>query len=268
MRKRLENKSINKYRQSKKRPDRDQISKSVRGSLHEDTLYGKITIDTGEEKYVTRKEVRSLNEKQIDSVVDLGIRDYLKNLIKENSGGWSDVIRHPIYFNGRPLRRVRWMASDTSMPLLRRETKTYATPGNNLLMVVYQDEGGHRAFETVSFYQGVLKKKNKELLYPSTVGDKKILFDIKPFDKFLWCEHADELNFEEPEDIQKRLYHVIKFTGNSIYLGQSHVANVKADYDKKPIKIFCTHSSIKAIKIKLDILGRIVWRSDQGYIQA
>lgn len=268
MRKRLVSNSANTYRQSVSTSKTPQSLKAVRGSLHEDTMYGKIVLSNGEEKYVTRKDVHSLNEKQLEDIVDGGIKKHLSDLIERTPGGWSAVSKHPIEFNGRPLRRVRWMASDASMPLLREQTKTYATPGNNLLMVVYQNETGKRDYLTLSFYEGIQRQRRSEKLFPEKVGDKRFVFDIKPFDKFLVCEHPDEIDFNNAEDIQSRLYHVIKFTGPNIYLGQSFVANVKADYDKKPIKIFSTFNSLSAIKIKLDILGRVVWRSDTGSIQA
>lgn len=268
MRKRLVSQSSNPYRQSKSQHASTQTLKSVRGSLHEDTLYGKITLSTGEVKYVTRKDIHGLNEKQLEDIVDAGIKRHLRELIEKTPGGWGMVSKHTIEFQGRPLRRVRWMASDSTMPLLRQETKTYATPGNNLLMTVYQNEVGKRDYLTLSFYEGIQRQHRSEKLYPEKMGDKNLLFEVKPFDKFLWCEHPDELDINNLEELQTRLYHVIKFTGANIYLGQSFIANVKADYDKKPIKIFSTYNSLKAIKIKLDILGRIVWRSDQGPIQA
>lgn len=268
MRKRLVSNSDNTYRQSVSKSKTPQSLKAVRGSLHEDTMYGKITLSNGEEKYVTRKDVHSLNEKQLEDIVDGGIKKHLSDLIARTPGGWSTLSKHPIEFNGRPLRRVRWMASDTSMPLLREQTKTYATPGNNLLMVVYQNEAGKRDYLTLSFYEGIQRLRRSEKLYPEKIADKQILFDVKPFDKFLWCDHPDEIDFNNAEDIQSRLYHIIKFTGANIYFGQSHVANIKADYDKKPIKITASYNTMKAIKIKLDILGRVVWRSDLGSIQA
>jgi hypothetical protein len=46
-------------------------------------------------------------------------------------------------------------------------------------------------------------------------------------------------------------------------LGKTNVSNIKADYDKPPIKVFCGSNTIKAIKVKLDILGNIV--SKEGY---
>ena len=268
MRKRLVSNSSNTFRQSESKMKTPQSLKAIRGSLHEDTLYGKITLSNGEERYVTRKDVHSLNEKQLQDIVDDGIKRHLTELIASTPGGWSSVSKHPIEFNGRPLRRVRWLASDTSMPLLRADTNTYAAPGNNLLMAVYQNEAGKRDYLSLSFYEGIQRCRKGEKLYPEKVGDKKLLFDVKPYDKFLWCDHPDEIDFNNGEDVQNRLYYVIKFSGANLYLGQSHVANIKADYDSKPIKIKCSYNTLKAIKVKLDLIGRIVWQNDPDAIKA
>ena len=86
-------------------------------------------------------------------------------------------------------------------------------------------------------------------------------------DKFIiFYENADEINWSDKEELNNRLYHVIKFTLNKIYLGKSNVANIKADKDLMPIKLACNSNTIKAVKVKLDILGNIIWRSDIGHI--
>lgn len=269
MKKRLTSKSLNIYRQSKsEKINKPQAVKAIRGSLHEDTMYGKITSANGDERYVSRKALIDLNEKQIHSIVDEGIKSHVLNLITSTVGGWSTVSKSPIFFNGKPLRRVRWFARDSFMPLLRHQTKTYATPGNNLLMAVYENESGKRDYLTLSFYEAIQRNRKNEMLYPKRMEDKDLLFEIKPYDNFLWYEHPDEIDLDNHEEVQSRLYYVIKFTGPNIYFGQSHVANIKADYDKRPIKIKSSFNAARVVKIKLDLLGKIVWRSDIGDIKA
>lgn len=47
--------------------------------MHEDTLYGKIySTETKQEYYVVRKEIKSMEVKQLDKIVDRGVREYLK----------------------------------------------------------------------------------------------------------------------------------------------------------------------------------------------
>lgn len=257
MRKRLLNRSINAYRHSKSAGKEKRIGQAIRGSLHEDTLYGKITLSNGEERYVTRKDVRQLKEAQLEGIVDQGIKRHLKELIQSTPEGWTAVVKEPLSFLGRPLRRVRWMSSDTSMPMLREETRTFVAPGNNLLMAIYEKPSGKRDYLTISFYEGLQRRRRSEHIFPASIGDAQLKFTLKPYDKFILCEHPDDVDWNDFEDLQRRLYYVIKFTGNSIYLGQAHIANIKANYDKKPIKIQCNSNTISALKVNLDILGRL-----------
>lgn len=262
MRKRLSTLSQNKFKHSASK-SHVQRMKAIRGTLHEDTLYGKILDAEGKERYVTRKNVIDLSFDQINKIVDGGIRRYLLELASQNPGGWQEVIRKPILFEGKPLRKVRWVAPDSYMPLLRSDTKTFAAPGNNLLMVIYEGENGKRDYKTISYYEAVQSSRNQLPIYSPELNGKKLLFTLSPYDKLLWCEHPDEIDFENYEELQSRLYYVMKFTGPSIYLGQAHLANIKANYDKRPVKIFCTYNTLRGIKVKLDLLGKIVWRSDQ-----
>ena len=92
-----------------------------------------------------------------------------------------------------------------------------------------------------------------------------MLYTVSAFDKFIvYKDHPDEIDWTNEEDLNHRLYHVIKFTGNSIYLGKSIFGNIKADYDKPPIKYILSTNTLKAVKVKLDRCGHINWRSGEG----
>lgn len=266
--KKLVRSSINKYKHDK-RPDKKRlIQKSLRGPLHEDTLYGKITNPyTGEENYVVTKRIINLNEAQLDKIVDEKIKQYLKELIDKN-GSWAQTIKDPILFNGKPLRRVRMINNSSSLPILRENTKTYIEPGNNYALVIYEGENGKRDYLSLSFYNAIKNKKELDQLYPPEINGKKILFCLTHYDKFLiYTEHSDEIDWNNFEDLNGRIYHVIKFTNNNIYLGKSILSRIQADKDKMPLKLQCNSNTIKAIKVKLNLLGEIYWRSDIGLIK-
>lgn len=260
--KRLMTISINKHKTS--HDQQTQRISSIRGSLHEDTLYGKIKINNGSECYVTRKDITSLSERQIDGIVDGGIKQFILSELEQKP--WTEIVKQPIIFNGRSIRRVRWKAPDLSMPLLRSETSSYVVPGNNYMLAIYEGEAGRRDFIPRNFFTAINMKKEKQVIIPREFNGKKLLFTLRALDKILLCNHADEIDFSNFEDIQNRLYHVIKFTGNSIYLAQSYVSNVKADYDKPPIKIQVNTNTLKAVKVKLNSLGKIIWTSFHGSI--
>ncbi|MBK9270528.1 MAG: hypothetical protein IPM48_02935 [Saprospiraceae bacterium] len=255
----LISKSINKYRYSKRGHLQSTIS--LRGSLHEDTLYGRINFnDSGTYSYVVRKDVKTLVPKQFDKIVDPSIRNYLNSLIEINSGGWAAVIKEPIYWQGRPLRRVRCINNSRELPMLRRDTKTFVEPGNNFTLAIYEDEiTKKRDFDSLNFYKAVSRKLNGEPVINRMYNDKKLKFTVSAYDKFIiYKEHTDEIDWSNQEYLNDNLYHVIKFTGNIIDIGKSCISNIKADYDKPPVKIRWTSNTFKAVKVKLDLLGNII----------
>jgi len=228
--KKLVRSSINKYKHDN-RPDKKQlIQKSLRGPLHEDTLYGKITNPfTGEENYVVTKRIINLNEAQLDKIVDEKIKEYLKNLIEKN-GSWAQLIKEPIYFNGKPLRRVRSLNKAPNLPLLRPETKTYIEQGNNYSMIIYEGEGGKRDYLSLSFYNAINNKKELGQLYPNILENKNLKFSLTHYDKFiLYSAHQEEIDWSNKEELFNKLYHVLSFTGNSLYLGKSNLSNIKSN---------------------------------------
>lgn len=266
--KKLIRSSINKYKHDQ-RPDKKQlVQKSLRGPLHEDTLYGKITNpQTGEENYVVTKRLVNLNEAQLDKIVDEKIKTYLKSLIEKN-GSWNQLIKDPIYFNGKPIRRVRMINNSSNLPMLREDTRTYIEPGNNYALVIYEGENGKRDYLSLSFYNAIINKKESGKLYPSELNGKKIIYSLTHYDKFiLYHEHPEEINWYNKEELNNKLYHVIKFTDNNINFGKSILAKIQADKDKMPIKKFSNSNTVKAIKVKLNLLGEIIWRSDIGVLK-
>lgn len=105
-------------------------------------------------------------------------------------------------------------------------------------------------------------------MYPKELNGKKLIFSLTHFDKFiLYNEHPDEVDWTNQENLNNKLYHVIKFTGNNVYLGKSILSKIQADKDKMPIKQYSNSNTIKAVKIKLNLLGEIYWRSDIGLIK-
>ena len=126
---------------------------------------------TGEENYVIRKDLKSLDEKQLEKIIDEGIKRFLKAEI-EKLGSWANVIKSPIIYNGKPIRKVRWQNTAKSLNLLREETKTYTEPGNNYVLAIYEDVNGKRDYESVTFYDAIQRKKSGQLIFPKKKGEK------------------------------------------------------------------------------------------------
>lgn len=79
---------INKYTHSKSKIGKKQLSNSIRGPLHEETLYGRIVNpETGFENFVTRKPLSWFNDiDQINNIVDPQIRNIIRDHIDMNGG--------------------------------------------------------------------------------------------------------------------------------------------------------------------------------------
>ncbi|MCC6815160.1 MAG: hypothetical protein IT267_01970 [Saprospiraceae bacterium] len=261
--KKLVKASINKYKYSKSERKQKKQQFSLRDVMHEETLYGKILNPyTGQHDFVFTKKIRDLDEKKLEKIVDLKLKEFLKARLRE-LGSWKELIKNEIIFNDRPLRRVRLTNPSTELPLLREETKTYIEPGNNYCQIIYESDQGKRSNISLNYYEAARRKLNKELLYPPSMNDKKLLFSLTHYDKFiLYKNNIEEIDWANQEEITERLYHVIKFGEKGIFLGKSNLSKIRADYDKVPIKIQCNHNTIKAVKIKLNLLGEIIWRSN------
>ncbi len=236
---------------------------SIRGPMHKDTLYGRIQLNN-QECFVVRKRVADLKKEQIIGIVDLGIQRFLLSKLEHNS--WPDIIKETIFFNEKPLRSVRWNSRLSNLQLIRETTKTYVASEKNYVLAIYQGENGKRDYIPLNFYDAVQLKKSNRQVIPLEYKNKKLLFTLTTLDKILLCEHPDELDFTNFEDIQSRLYHVIKYVDNSIFLGHSIVSKIDANVDKPPIKIKLSTNTLKGIKVKLDLLGKIIWTSHHGKI--
>lgn len=267
--KKLIRNAINPYKHSRSSEKKAIIQKSIRGSMHEDSNYGKIQNPyTGEFNFVIRKELASLNEKQLEKIVDQGIKLFLQKEI-EKAGSWSEVLKQgELLFNGKPIRKVRWINSSTDLPELRSSTRTFVESGNNYVLCIYGSHSGKRDYKSVSFYEASQNSLNKNLIYPKQLGDKALMFTITHYDKFiLYNNHPEEIDWTNKERLNDSLYHLIKFSGNNIFLGKSIFSKILADKDKFPIKLQCNTNTLKAVKVKLNILGDIIWSSDIGAIE-
>ncbi len=257
--------STNKYKHSKS-DIQPLIQKAIRGSMHEDQLYGQIINPyTGESNYVIRKKLIELKEEQLGKIVDGGIKIFLEQEIRR-VGSFKELIKSPIIFNGKPLHRVRWINTSKELIQLREDTKTFVESGNNFVLAIYEGESGKREYESVNFYNAVKNKFNGNLIFAKTKSEKPLLYYLNALDKLIiYNESPEEINWNDLKEISERLYHVLHFTGNTIHCGKSTIAKMTI-LDKMPIKFQCNTNTLKAIKVKLDVMGNVKWRSDIGHI--
>jgi CRISPR-associated endonuclease Csn1 len=148
-------------RSSKKNPDGiiRQTTVSIRGRLHEETLYGRIQHHS-EDTFVHRKATDAFTDaKQIEKVIDGKVREVLQKRVAEFGGdtkkAFSDLESNPVFMYSKAgkhikINKVRIKASGQQLKLLRESTNTWIDTGNNYALAIYEDAlSGKRSFETI-----------------------------------------------------------------------------------------------------------------------
>ncbi len=259
----------------------------IRGELHEATYYGQIKMPKnaankkfvgGENTYVIRKPIENIDKiEQIEAIVDHAVRKILINRLKEFGKDIETidikkqrVFAEPLFMpnkNGAaiPIRRVRMAVTMSNAIQLypKKNPKLFVDSGNNYAMGIYIDPvSKSREGEIVSLYSAVQRKlgkdKDHKSILPAEKGHKKLFMVLKQGDMVLsYNNHEGEIKWDDPQDLSKRLYRVVKFSQSGIILGHHLVANLKADKEKEPIVLRRSVSTIKAIPVTVDILGNI-----------
>ena len=202
---------------------------SARGRLHQETYYGAINYD-GNIKYVVRKPLDSLTEKDLDKIVDETVKGIVKGAV-EAKGSLKEALADGIYMNkekGILIKRVR-IFSDVSEPINLKQLRDVSTKeykrhihlrkDENYLFAIYEglDKKNKKQTETATvdyldaakFYKDS-KRRDKA---NSLVGDysKKNKLPLKCILKkrqmVLFYEHSpEEIRFKDKKDLSKRLY--------------------------------------------------------------
>ena len=209
---------------------------TARASLHNDTYYGAIEVD-GEVKYVVRKNLAGLDEKDVKNIVDAEVRSKVENAILIH-GSLKKALEAKIWMNEDkqiPIKKVRVFTGSVTRPINIRQQRDqskheykrqyHVQNDRNYMMAIYvgHDKKGKekREFELVNnitaanFYRrsndrvptdGQLVPLNSEsgyeLRYKLKIGTMVLLYENGPEE--VW--ELDKVN------LQKRLY---KVTGMS-----------------------------------------------------
>ena len=124
---------------------------SARALLHKDTFYGAIERD-GSVKYVIRKSIDTLDDKDIPKIVDDAVRQIVMDAVKIH-GNLKKAAAETIWMNkekGIPIRKVRVYATTITNPIVlkshrdvsRKEYKQsyYVANDSNYCMALYGDD--------------------------------------------------------------------------------------------------------------------------------
>ena len=232
---------------------------SARGRLHQETYYGAINYD-GNIKYVVRKPLDSLTEKDLDKIVDETVKGIVKGAV-EAKGCLKEALADGIYMNkekGILIKRVR-IFSDVSEPINLKQLRDVSTKEYKRHIHLRKDEN-----YLFAIYEGIDKKKNKKQTETATVDyldAAKFYKDSKRRDKanslvgdyskknklplkcilkkrqmVLFYEHSpEEIRFKDKKDLSRRLYIVTSIAKDGRVKFLHHQAATATGIQSSPI---------------------------------
>ena len=212
---------------------------AARGSLHKDTYYGAIEVND-EVKYVLRKSLATLEEKDVKNIVDDTVRAIIEKAIAEK--GFKEAVAGTIWMNEEkqiPIKKVRCYVPSVTNPLhIRRQRdvseKDYKRQFHvandlNYMLALYigKNEKGKekRDFELVNMIEaakyykasnnkesadyGIVPQKsshNYPLAYTLKIGTMVLLYENSP----------EEVWNATKEELSRRLYKVIGLSSMTV----------------------------------------------------
>jgi len=251
---------------------------AVRGALHEETNYGQIELPravgklSAEEKaYVYRRPLAAITDKQVGLIIDPVVRQKVQDYVNKYGNGkvaaaFKNLEEIPLWMNeekGIPIKTVRVLnpASDLICLKPKENEKLFVASGSNFRMAIYEDPlTRERDYEIVTFFEAVQRKLKGQPVLPQAKGNKTILLEFTHGDYFVRYENSpEEIDWDNMEDIAKnRLYRVGKFTQGSVVIAHQKLSKVELDKDPEPLKVKRAYSTLKAIKVEITLLGKII----------
>ena len=200
-------------------------------SLHNDTYYGAIMVDDTV-KYVIRKNLDSLEEKDVKNIVDKEVRSKVENAILLH-GSLKKAVEATIWMNEEkqiPIKKVRIFAGSVTRPLNIRQQRDlsrheykhqyHVMNDRNYMMAIYagvNNKGKEkRDFELVSnlIAADYYKKSNDKTptggnLIPQNKNGLELCYQLKIGTMVLLYENSPEEVWDlDKSNLQKRLYKV------------------------------------------------------------
>jgi len=242
-----------------KKVPRLQQGDTIRGSLHQDSIYGAIKnpLNNEEIRYVIRKDLESIKTSDVESIVDEVVKEKVKLAIENkvllisSNPQQKNKIDGNVWMNeekGIAINKVRLYANSVKNPLKIKEhstlsksrhehkQKVYGQNDENYALAIYEglDKKGKikRAFESIN-------NKDAGQYFKLSNKDFNQNYDIvtNPHDKtglplkyilkkgimvLFYKENALELYDLKVEDLYKRLYKLSKFDAQGRLTFRTH----------------------------------------------
>jgi CRISPR-associated endonuclease Csn1 len=156
---------------------------TIRGSLHQDSIYGAIKnpLNTEEIRYVIRKDLESLKATDVDSIVDEMVKEKVKEaiankvLLISSNAQQKNKIDGKVWMNeqkGIPINKVRLYANSVKNPLEIKQHSLLSKSKHEYKQIVYGQNDGNYC---MAFYEGKDSKgkvkRNHLLINMMSAGD-------------------------------------------------------------------------------------------------
>ncbi|SHJ52825.1 type II CRISPR RNA-guided endonuclease Cas9 [Flavobacterium haoranii] len=289
---RVINKATNKYEKwvekngelKKELVEQKGLNWAIRKPMHKDTVSGKvdlprIKIPKGKILTATRKSIdTSFNLKNIESITDTGIQKILQNYLLSKDGnselafspeGIEDMNKNIEKYNDgkphQPIYKVRIFEMGSKFPLgqtgNKKDKYVETAKGTNLFFAVYEDRNGKRNYATIPLNEVIERQKQGLLSVPETnEKGNKLEFSLSPNDLVYTSKEYDNIDsINGNKEELDRIYKVVSFTGNRLYVIPINVASVivnKIEYSQLN-KIEFTNEKETLMKLNVDRLGNI-----------
>ena len=134
-----------------------------RGPLSKETVYGEISVQ-GQQHIVCKYDLHSLQAKDVDFVVDLGLRRKLKGLLELHGGKEKEAFADPIYLDqarAQPIRSIRCFTGldkEKMKPVKyneQGEAVGFVSQQNNHHVSIYRSPKGELTESLISFWDAV-----------------------------------------------------------------------------------------------------------------
>jgi CRISPR-associated endonuclease Csn1 len=206
---------------------------TIRGSLHQDSIYGaiKYPLNIEEIKYVIRKDLESIKASDVESIVDEVVKEKVKKaivnkvLLLSSNAQQKNKLDGTVWMNkekGIAINKVRLYANSVKNPLHIKEhstlsksrhehkQKVYGQNDENYCMAIYEQDG-KRDFELINNFNLTKLLKQGQGYYPiykeKEVKGKKVQIPIaKSNNRDVVLKRGQQVIFydkeaESPKDI-------------------------------------------------------------------
>ena len=270
------------------------VGNALKGQLHKENVYGERKApyekSTG---YHIRKEVASLDNKQIEKIVDLEIKkiiqkerssevSILKNIAllekmlkkaneseeTENKNQIADLKKQKelLYTlknkNGEPvpIRKVR-VREEMSNAEKLKEANQFVNPRNNHHVLIYKDEKGELKEDVVSFWKVAERLKQNLPVYmlPPADSNGVILVSLQENDMFI-MGLSDQIDFDDNSNqnqLFNHLYRVQKISKMNYMLRLHNASTLLNKNEEINIRSLGRWSELNPQKVSITSTGKI-----------